>query len=396
MPRHLILRENDPPRPFALTADEAEALASAELAIVSRTPGHDWEVAAGSKVGVVRIGDLQVTVRPKIAIARLLFMVGYARHQRLWRDSPVELDPDSDLPDALAHAYGYWAQRALEQGLLQGYLTVEEALPVVRGRVRVGDQLARRPGRALPLEVTYDDFTVDIAENRLMLAATLRLLSMPSVSPFARRSLQRLRVKLNEVTPLGRGSLLPRWSPSRLNTRYQPALQLADLILAGDSFEQRVCGLRVSGFVLDMAKIYEDFVCVALKEAMAPFGGRSSLQHRLHLDRDSEVLMKPDFLWTGRSGHKVVVDAKYKAEKPDGFPNADLYQLLAYCTVLGIPDGHLIYAKGNEAPRVHAVVGSGVSIHCHTLDLSVSSSELLGQVAELAARLSTVGSAGTP
>ena len=31
-----------------------------------------------------------------------------------------------------------------------------------------------------------------------------------------------------------------------------------------------------------------------------------------------------------------MIDAKYKAEKPAGYPNADLYQLLAYCTVLGL------------------------------------------------------------
>lgn len=388
MPRHLILRENDPARPVDLSSQEAEALASAELAIVSRSPGaHRWEVAAGSKVGVVRVGDLQVTVQPKIPISRLLFLVGYSRRPNHWRELPVQLDPHADLPDALAHAFAHWARRALEQGLLQGYLTVEEALPVLRGRVRVGDQLARRPGRALPLEVTYDDFTIDITENRLLLAATQRLLSMPQVSPPARRALQRIRLLLGEVTPLRRGAVLPLWTPSRLNTRYQPALELADLILAGDSFEVRAGDLRVSGFVLDMWRIFEDFVCVALKQAMLPLAGRSTLQHRLHLDRAGEVPMKPDFLWTGRDGRKVVVDAKYKAEKPDGFPNADLYQLLAYCTVLGIRTGHLVYAKGNETQRVHAVAGSGVSIHCHTLDLAVPMSDLLAQVADLAERL---------
>jgi len=37
----------------------------------------------------------------------------------------------------------------------------------------------------------------------------------------------------------------------------------------------------------------------------------------------------------------AVVDAKYKAERASGFPNADLYQMLAYCTALGLRDGHL-------------------------------------------------------
>ena len=72
------------------------------------------------------------------------------------------------------------------------------------------------------------------------------------------------------------------------------------------------------------------------------------------------------------TGGAAVVDAKYKAEKPSGFPQADLYQLLAYCTVLGLHVGHLVYARGNEDPRVHSVVGADVSIHCHTLDLAQS------------------------
>ena len=83
----------------------------------------------------------------------------------------------------------------------------------------------------------------------------------------------------------------------------------------------------------------------------------------------------------------VVVDAKYKAEKPAGFPQADLYQLLAYCTVLGLRDGHLIYARGEEVPREHAVLGSTVRIHCHTLDLDARPQEVLEQVQHLAGRM---------
>lgn len=91
------------------------------------------------------------------------------------------------------------------------------------------------------------------------------------------------------------------------------------------------------------------------------------------------------WMLTGRAA--AVVDAKYKAEKPAGFPQADLYQILAYCTVLGLRDGHLVYAKGNEEPHEHAVVGADVSISCHTLDLAQPPRALLGQVASLARRI---------
>jgi len=132
--RHLHLTENAPSQPFNLSSEEAEALAGAELAVVSRVPGSgSWDVAAGSKVGVVRVGDLQVTVCPKIPIDRLVFMMGYAQKPQFWRDHSVLLDSHSDLADALAESFRRLATMALEQGLLHGYRSVDEALPVLGG-----------------------------------------------------------------------------------------------------------------------------------------------------------------------------------------------------------------------------------------------------------------------
>lgn len=385
--RILELTEGQPSKPVVLADDEARALLECELGVVSRSPGATtWDVQAGRKVGVARIGDLQVVVRPKIPVDRLVFLMSYARRPTFWRDRPVLVDVESDLVEALAESFRRATTTALEQGLMHGYTAIEEALPLVRGRIRVGDQISRRFGRMLPVEVSYDDFTVDIAENQLLLSAALRLLRVEKLQPKARHALQRLRLQLTGVTPIGRGAPLPRWQPSRLNTRYQPALHLAEVILAGDSFEQRAGSLDASGFVFDMWRVFEDFVCVALRESMAG-KGRSQLQHQMHLDRDREVLMKPDFLWTSYSGQQIVVDAKYKAEKPEGFPNADLYQLLAYCTVLGLPQGHLVYAQGNDEAAVHEVVGADVTIRAHTLDLNLSPEMLLGQVQQLSDQL---------
>jgi 5-methylcytosine-specific restriction enzyme subunit McrC len=386
--RHLELTEGAPPVAVNLSAAEAEGVAQLELAVVTRTGAPDvWEVAASSKIGVVRCGDLQVTVKPKVPIDRLLFLMGYARSPSFWRDPTVQLDPEQDLFSAVADAFARQAVKALGQGLLHGYRTVDDTLPVLRGRVRESEQIGRRFGLLIPLEVRYDEFTVDIAENQILLAAVVRLLRLPGISQQARRALQRLRLQLGDVSPLPRGALLPRWQPSRLNTRYQSALRFAELILAATSYEQRVGLLPVTGFVFDMWRIFEDFVCVALGEAMAPSGGTSRTQESLHLDEDERVDMAPDFVWVDRRRIRVAADAKYKVQRPSGFPNADLYQMLAYCTVLGLDDGHLVYAKGADVERSYRVVGSPVTIHCHTLDLAAPPQGLLDQVGRLAERL---------
>lgn len=388
--RRLELTEGDPAHTIELSDDEAQALAAADLAVVSRAPGETlWSVAAGRKVGVVHAGDMQVSVRPKIPVDRLVFLMGYASAPKFWRDHSVQLDVEEELPQALARTFARLATKATEQGLLQGYQSVNDSLPVLRGRIRVIDQISRRFGADLPLEVSYDDFTVDIAENQILLAAATRLLRITGLASRTRQGLQRLRLQLTGVSAIRRGGALPRWNPSRLNTRYQPSLRLAERILAGESFEQRRGPLHVDGFVFDMWKIFEDFIGVALQESLASHGS-ATLQHRMHLDRARRVDLRPDFLWTSHDGEQAVVDAKYKAEKPAGYPQADLYQLLAYCTVLGLREGHLVYAKGNEPELVHELLGTDVAIHCHTVDLEQPPSRLLGQVLSLAHRIASL------
>jgi len=115
--RHLVLAEGAPSIGFDLSDAEAEALDTTELAVVSRHPGgRRWEVAAGTKVGVATVGELQVIVRPKVPIDRLVFMMGYARDTAFWRNQSVFLDPDQDLPASLADAFRRQAIKALEQG----------------------------------------------------------------------------------------------------------------------------------------------------------------------------------------------------------------------------------------------------------------------------------------
>ncbi|MEU1087533.1 hypothetical protein ACFYPN_06890 [Streptomyces sp. NPDC005576] len=174
---------------------------------------------------------------------------------------------------------------------------------------------------------------------------------------------------------------MPRWRPTRLNVRYQPALRLAELVLRSASVEHLPGGVTVSGFLFHMPKVFEDFVTVALREALADADGYCRLQAGHHLDEQDSIRIVPDLVHYTSNGTPVgVADAKYKAEKQGGFPEADLYQMLAYCTALGLPVGHLTYAKGN-APRVTLQVRhAGITIHQHALDLNQQPTSLLAEV----------------
>ena len=372
-----------------LTESEAAVLRAVDGLKLERGAHGRWHVSAGAVVGALRVGGAELHIRPKIAISRLMFLMGYSSRKDAWQDSEVHLAQADDLVAAVAGAYARLVEKALAQGILQGYRAVEDALPVVRGRIRVGEQVRRRPGLVLPVEVAYDEFDTDTAENRILRAGCGALLSVPRVPSSVRRRLQHSLRLLADASPLVRGDVLPRWQPSRLNARYQPALRLAELVFRSCSVDQGPGRVSMSGFLLNLNVIFENFVTIALTEALAPFGGRGRMQDRWHLDEAAAIVMKPDLVWypSGGSGPGIVVDAKYKAEKATGFPNADLYQMLAYCSVLGLSEGHLVYAKGNEVATRHVLRGSGFTVTQHTLDLAQPPLSLLRQVDALAARL---------
>jgi 5-methylcytosine-specific restriction enzyme subunit McrC len=365
-----------------LTPMQGQRLAAS--GVVRATPSAfdagRWEITPCGPVGVARVGDVEVWVTPKLPIDRLLFLVGYAADPKGWRDETVRLDTAAGLVPAVAQALWRQTETALRQGLIQGYREVEEAAMVLRGRLRETEQVRRRFGMPLPLEIRHDEFTVDIPENQILLAAITRMLTVPRVDEVSRRRLRALRSRLVPVTSLVRGARLPVWQPTRLNQRYHSALRLAEIVWRATSPEHIPGALVAHGFLFDLPRIFEDFVTVAVSEALrARRGGVCYPQFACHLDEARAVSMRPDLVWQVAGQPAAVLDAKYKQDRP----NADLYQMLAYCTTLGLDRGHLVYAKGSAEPARHVVQRGGTRISCHALDLESTPADLLTQVHRL-------------
>lgn len=397
--RYVTLDELDfAGRVVRMSAEDASALVRTELVEARPEGGDRWRLVPRGRVGAVRVGDLQVQVTPKdrVGVRHLLFLLGYATSPG-FRPDDVDGVAHDELWPALAESLARQVERALTHGVLQGYRTVEDALRTVRGRIRIGDQLTRRPGLLVPIEVTYDEFTVDTAENRILRTALRRMLTVPGLEVGARRRLAHLDARLEGVTVMAQGTPLPFWNPSRLNARYQPALRLAEIVLRHGSVETAgKDGVTIAAFVVSMWEVFENFVTAALREALRPRPGRTEAQHRTYLDVPpagrliGDIRMDVDIVhFDAMDRPCVVYDAKYKSASASGlYPNADHYQMLAYCTALKVPVAWLVYAEGAAAPRRRPVRNTGVTVVEFPLDLAQDPRTLLRSV-ELLAEMST-------
>ncbi|WP_364308204.1 McrC family protein [Paenarthrobacter nitroguajacolicus] len=342
----------------------------------------------------MQIDDLLVRVKPKekVGLSRLLFLLGYAADPG-FRPEDVAGVEDDDLFAALGESLARHCERALERGPLNGYVHVEEAMRTVRGRIRVGDQMTRRPGLLLPLEVAFDEYTVDISENRILRAAVRLMMHVPRLPATILIRLAHLDSKLDGVSSMHYGAPLPSWTESRLNDRYVPALRLSEIILRNMSAEAGLGQRMVASFVVNMATVFEDFVATALKEALDLYPGLTEWQYEAFMDEAEKgfrggdrVRMFVDVVHSVRGRPAIVFDAKYKAAATGGtYPNADHYQMLAYCTALDVPRAWLVYA-GRGAARVRRVRNTEISVVEFPLDLSQEPQELLDRVRELSRR----------
>ncbi|GAA4850817.1 McrBC 5-methylcytosine restriction system component [Luteimicrobium xylanilyticum] len=385
------LAENEPNGTVVALGDQdATALAGVRLVDVQPSGVGRWRlVPVVNRVGAVRVGHLDVVVHPKASFASVLFMLGFARDPGFVPHEVSGSEAD-DLWSAVGETLARLADRALRRGVLQGYVTREESLAVLRGRMRVADQIATRPGMLLPLEVTFDEYEADIAENKILRAALHRASLVPRLPGGIRARLMHLAGRLDGVSPLVPGAPLPAWSPSRANQRYQPALRLAELVLRAIGLSTSAGGAPVAAFVVDMAVVFEDFVTTALRESLAVLSplGQTKGQYRSWLDQNSLVRIKPDVVHMVRGAPWLVFDAKYKLGYQDGgYPTADVYQVHAYCTALGLGRGYLVYAGSRAhgaAPVVHRVRNTEIDVVQWPLDVAVVPAMLIRQISELA------------
>lgn len=346
-------------------------------------------LTAGARVGCVEIGDMSILIEPKIGIDQLLSLACYAMGVfKPQEQRPFDFEERRSLPDTLALALAAAARRAFAQGLLHGYRNDEQALQTVRGRIRIAEQLRRRFGAGLPIEVRFDEFTDDILENQLVRAAVGRLVAMPLRSRQARRELGWLAAMLEQVSALEFGpNDVPNVRFDRLNGHYRGVVGLARLVLRHSGFETGRGGIRAAGFLIDMTKLFQEFLTVALREALG------ASERTFPSDRDMPVVwlaegdrlqLKPDLSWWDGRTCTFVGDAKYKKLSDSSAPNADLYQLLAYASALDLPGGLLVYAQGEAEPASFHVRHADRRLEVIALDLSGTLDAVLGGVDRVA------------
>lgn len=367
-------------------ADQLRATSETRLGIEELRTGI--RITATSWVGVVRFEQFDVRVVPKLAAGNtgLVDLIEFATDLDALRRLPAARDLATEglgLLDLLALLLAEAAGRLLTAGLYRDYVEQEDDLPVIRGRILLERQLRHHFGRLDRVACRFDEQDCDTWENRLV-AAGLRVCAARATHPAIRRRLRILKEVFEQVCDPEQLDLTSGLDGSyhRLNEHYRDAHGLARLILQGLGTRDLLAPGATScfAFLLDMNRLFEDFVVRFVQHAVEATAGEVRYQAR---DRSiiwdvgtgrPYAAVIPDVLIRRRDGLIIPVDAKYKLYDERRIAPSDIYQCFLYASAyasLSTPRALLIYP------------GAGPGVSQIRLQLRVPPRPMLGEVLAL-------------
>lgn len=389
--------------PWAGTIDGPELAALANVAgtrlDVSRDLDGRARIVAKEHVGVFVASDVVVRVRPKVNLDNLFYLLGVGDES--WTIDaalgPFGERESDDLVVAVVRLFAREVERLSARGLLHGYVSHEERLLALRGRVDI-NALIRRPWERTPVACRFDEFVPDIWVNQVLLAALTTARRGPMLPPRLRAELHVLQQRFDGVRqPTIDLDQLARWRGNRRDRHYTVALRLAEVVLRLISLADVDGDCHAAAFTLDMNKLFEEFVGRELAQRL-PADLELTEQYWTSLDRSGRLRMAPDLVVHPRGDRDrpvFVGDVKYKLTDSLGV-NSDHYQLLAYATVFGLGEGVLVYcqrgdhdlAGTGEAPTTTVTVrGAGIEHTVYRLDVSGTRADIDRRLDDLAAWL---------
>ncbi|MDZ7801864.1 MAG: hypothetical protein U5K81_13885 [Trueperaceae bacterium] len=318
--------------------------AGLDIEFPSPRTGGAWRITSRGVVGAFPLRDGGgVRVVPKVPIANLLRMIEVAQDVSVRElAGQVSVASVDDLFDRLIAALATGVRRRLRRGLLKAYVSRDDRLPYLRGRLDVRRHV--RSGAHTVFDVSFQEPSVDHHDNQVLLATLARVVRSPLLRSETRASVRKaLRALSTDV------SLVPvaaqdavRGPYHRLRRDYLRLHRLCRFLLGHSGPMVQEGTYVTTPFLVDMPSLFETCVARGLEEAL-PRGLRVARHVRERLDPAGRVVFDVDLVlqeaWSGRP--LIVLDTKYKDH--DAPSAADVQQVVAYAAALGCEEAALVY-----------------------------------------------------
>ncbi len=338
-------------------------------------------------VGRVRLGDVTVTVRPKIQSDTLLFLLRYAfglRHLTLLAGVEHSALPQG-FQDLLIQQLLAEVNELLARGLHRRYREVREPLSIPRGRIDI-QRIARNGGifeAAIP-SIHFPRLEDQILNQVLLsgLGLAVQLTDDLSLRMQLRRTAALFEENVSRIRLTRETLRQANREMNRLTASYQPALTLITLLLesAGIMLDEAPTTPEIPGFLFDMNHFFEALISRFLRENLTGFQVKDQYQLRGMMSyaaghnpqRRQAPTPRPDFVVSQNGQLVAMLDTKYRDIWTKGLSRDMLYQLAIYALSQGTGgQSTILYPTEDTAARDEVINIQEPATHHHRAQVIV-------------------------
>lgn len=228
-------------------------------------------------------------------------------------------------------------QLLVKRGIKSNYRVEEENQRFYKGKLLVSQHVRKNSVHKERFYVAYDQFSQNIAENRIIKATLIKLQKMTTSSQNA-KEIRHLLTSFEMIEPTT--NLAYDFSQIFINRTmkdYKLIMEWSKVFLLNQSFTN-FSGTTVAHAILfPMEKVYESYLTQQIKKQFSNSNWSVTAQDKGYYLFDTPQLFKlrPDVVLRNTDKKKIIiVDMKWKSldlsKKSKGMASSDMYQMYAY------------------------------------------------------------------
>jgi 5-methylcytosine-specific restriction enzyme subunit McrC len=306
---------------------------------------HGLEIEAYSHVGKLSVGELSISIRPKISGDSLLRLIRYAygfHRLHIVSDSKHLVD-QWGFEDFLVGQLNLEIDEIIHRGLLRSYIPVGENLSSPRGRIDISKLVSGGGVLTAAIPCVHHPRITDTLLNRVLLAGLKYASTMASAIDLRRESRQLVSMMQEQISAIHLDATVLAHAMrqmNRLTVAYEPALKIIQLLMEaqGISLQGIKTSFQLPGFLFDMNDFFQTLLSRFLKESLEGYSVRDEfrLRNMFKYNRDfnpqhaQPPTPRADYVIEDRGEIKAILDAKYRDLWSNPLPREMLYQLVIY------------------------------------------------------------------
>jgi len=310
------------------------------------------EIETFAYVGRLQVGNLEITINPKIDNLPFLQLIDYTfdlniiqhfpeTHQSLGAAGFIEL---------LLFGLSIEIERIIKRGLFKQYISINENMNSIKGRIDFNRLIKTTSSLSSNLPCSYFNRIENNLLNQILLAGGLYAQSLSRNNYIRNNYLKNLSLIQKDIQKTDLNNQIIRSASSqlnRLNNNYDRALKLINLvynssgILFDDSDEQII----LDGFLFNMNSFFQRLITKFLCESLIGYIIQSEKNipnfYRYLPDynpkKKQNPLPRPDIMLKKKDTTVIFIDTKYIDLWDKKIPSYILYQLSIYVLSLNEP-----------------------------------------------------------